>query len=239
MSHLKNYHEALGLDWNILNSFRYKQLRKKARKHFTLSSIRNQDISITIEHLHKFIHSLSLENHDDLILGTIATSLFFGLGRISDLLFSPTWDWPMQKSSIIKQSNDYIFLIEHPKIYTTHSQYLSPVRAKGMLNPGLWISWLLQSQTIHAVFPWRLKNGTYLTAKSFKEHFSKVVEIPLIGESSFRAGGASFLVSKGTPLDIILILGRWKGDAFQRYLRDHPGLIQSYMKALSSKSQMQ
>jgi hypothetical protein len=232
VSKLKLYHTLHNLQWTIPNTVKYKRLIKTNRKYTKLSLPTNQDHEITLNELTKFITQLNIQDHDHLIFGSLATILFFGLGRVSDLLFYHEERQGMNLSSIQVNGGDYIFLVEHPKIFKTYTQYLTPIRANGKLLYRRWISLLLHSTHLNKRRPWTTRDGIQVSSRSFRKVFTDLVGCPMIGESSFRAGGATHLAQKGMPIDFIKILGRWDTDAFMRYIRRHQRIAQVIMANL-------
>jgi integrase len=48
---------------------------------------------------------------------------------------------------------------------------------------------------------------------------------PTVSSHGLRAGGATFLASRGVPDEVIMRLGRWSSESWQLYLREHPALL--------------
>ena len=75
-------------------------------------------------------------------------------------------------------------------------------------------------------------DGRFLT----RAHVARVLQVyfrvPLLSTHSFRIGGASALANAGVPMVIIQQLGRWRGDAFYRYLRLSPSVAAQSFRAL-------
>ncbi|TFK17590.1 hypothetical protein FA15DRAFT_604783, partial [Coprinopsis marcescibilis] len=46
-----------------------------------------------------------------------------------------------------------------------------------------------------------------------------------VGRHSLRSGGATALAEAGIPFYMIQGIGRWKGDTFQTYIRQHPSIV--------------
>ena len=63
------------------------------------------------------------------------------------------------------------------------------------------------------------QNGMFLTRQRIVDllHCS-LPGVPNVNTHSFRRGGASALAAAGTPPEIIMILGRWKSNAFREYI---------------------
>ena len=76
---------------------------------------------------------------------------------------------------------------------------------------------LLRGHTPGPLFVFQ--NGMFLTRQRIVDllHCS-LPDIPHVNTHSFRRGGASALAAAGTPPQIIMILGRWKSNAFAEYI---------------------
>ncbi len=108
-------------------------------------------------------------------------------------------------------------------------QYLVPMRWKLFLNPQHWIRLLIMA-TKDQEYIWTLCDGTLANSIWFRKKFTDAIKTPkLVGECSFRAGGASFLLREGFPPEHIRVLGRWDSDAWTRYIRAHPQILQSVL----------
>ena len=63
------------------------------------------------------------------------------------------------------------------------------------------------------------QNGMFLTRQRIVDLLRcSLPHIPHVNTHSFRRGGASALAAVGTPPQIIMILGRWKSNAFAEYI---------------------
>ena len=65
----------------------------------------------------------------------------------------------------------------------------------------------------------RFQNGMLLTRQRIVDLLRcSLPHIPHVNTHSFRRGGASALAAVGTPPQVIMILGRWKSNAFAEYI---------------------
>jgi hypothetical protein len=48
---------------------------------------------------------------------------------------------------------------------------------------------------------------------------------------SLRIGGTLFYLLKGVPFDVVKVIGRWAGEAFTLYLRDHALILAPFLQA--------
>ena len=98
------------------------------------------------ESLLEFCSNMDGGSLDDVVAATIATSLFWGLGRTSELLHAPSH--PPLKVDALKLSpyGFYQFQLVRPKRGRINyaSQFISPVRRAGRTRTQSWIILLLQ-----------------------------------------------------------------------------------------------
>lgn len=48
---------------------------------------------------------------------------------------------------------------------------------------------------------------------------------------SLRIGGTLFYLLKGVQFDVVKVIGRWAGEAFTLYLRDHALILAPFLQA--------
>ena len=51
------------------------------------------------------------------------------------------------------------------------------------------------------------------------------LKVTQLDVSAFRAGGATYLLNHGYPIQTIQLMGRWDSDAFRRYIRTLPDVF--------------
>ena len=63
------------------------------------------------------------------------------------------------------------------------------------------------------------QNGAFLTRGRIVDLLHRALpDVLNINTHSFRRGGATALAAAGMPAHIIMIMGRWKSDAFAKYI---------------------
>ena len=77
-----------------------------------------------------------------------------------------------------------------------------------------------------------LADGRFLTRAHVARFLLVCFRVPLLSTHSFRIGGASALANAGVPLHVVQQLGRWRSDAFLRYLRVSSSEIDGAFRAL-------
>lgn len=86
-----------------------------------------------------------------------------------------------------------------------------------------------------------LEDGRMLTRQIFKSAIDSVLlEIPLKKECfnthSFRIGAATSAIDAGIPAVQVKMLGRWRSDCYQRYVRTPPAELARLSKKLATHS---
>jgi hypothetical protein len=221
ISALSHYHEVNGVSWPVRN---HPQVRAAIK--FQLRSVRpiappRQDHAINLNELHSLCIRVDQTQLNEVLLATICTSLFFGLGRISELVHSSK-HLPMRETSIIREEGSYKFFLEQPKTRRQETQHISPRRTGGIVCPQFWIHLYLSFIRPKPQWLWTMADGSRITHSWICTSFLRISQCTFIpGECSFRAGGATFFARNSVPLDQICLLGRWSSDAWRRYIRSH------------------
>ena len=95
------------------------------------------------------------------------------------------------------------------------------------VNPG--------PASVH-LFAWRHpKGGLHRLSKTQSTtHITSIVKrcsLANLQGHSLRIGGTLFYLLKGTPFDVVKVIGRWAGDAFTLYLRHHALILAPFLQA--------
>jgi hypothetical protein len=242
MTALHAYHKSLNIDWSgIIHSFAImNRLHQISRNPELPTQNSTQDDYILYSDLLEFCSKMNGSCVDDVVAATIATSLFWGLGRISELLHP--LQYPPLSVGCIKQSTDssFRYQLERPKRGRIDyaSQFISPVETSGWTRPRSWIILLKQYRKRDREALFTISNGIRPTSKWFLDKFNNTLSkrYSNLGECSFRAGGLTHMASLGYDLSILRMLGRWKSDAFEKYLRDHPQVLLAQLSFKTKQS---
>jgi len=237
MTALHAYHKSINIDWsNVIHSFEVaNKLHQISRNPNIPTQNSSQDDNILYSDLLEFCSKMNGSYIDDVVAATIATSLFWGLGRISELLHP--LQYPPLMVECIKQSNDssYRYQLERPKRGRIDyaSQFISPVNTTGWTRPRSWIILLKQYRKRDRKALFTISNGVRPTSKWFLAKFNNTItkRYSKLGDCSFRSGGLTHMASLGFELSILRMLERWKSDAFEKYLRDHPQVLLAQLSA--------
>ena len=229
LSALHFHHKELGFPWNEV---RNNELVKHDLKIVTRDApprTLERSPEVTLEELTSACSQLS-NSFNHRVLRAIICCLWHGLGRVYELVYSPTDCAKKTPISIGHVSpiphGGYSVLIPHPKIKKGYDQHLvllprndssCPVRAIDSLLA------LLQGKPRDTAL-WRLTNGSLVDRAWLNSQFEVFFDHP-IDCSSFRAGGATHQVAIGTSSEVIRNLGRWTSQAWELYIRSHPTML--------------
>ncbi|KAE8181577.1 hypothetical protein CF328_g8798 [Tilletia controversa] len=61
------------------------------------------------------------------------------------------------------------------------------------------------------------------------DSFARRVKLPSIYGHSMRIGGCTVLLLMGVPVDKVMMHGRWHGDSFKRYVREHAEILAPFL----------
>jgi hypothetical protein len=238
LSGIQDFHYSMNIDWGrrVYRTFPIQQaLRKIANNPLIPTQHSEQDDEVTLNDMTEFCSGLG-NSIDDVVAGSIASSLFWGIGRISELLHANEHK-ELLTSSLITTDSIFRIRLERPKRGRLNycSQHISPVQSSGKTRAQSWLTLLrIEREEDKSLELFRLADGTRATAKWFVAKFQRGVnrKFDRLGQCSFRAGGMTHLASLGHDLGLLRILGRWKSDAFELYLRNHPRVIQAHLNSV-------
>jgi hypothetical protein len=228
MSHLRTYFKIHG--WNMqtfdrveLQNITYFRLRRIPVNYLRTKSSRHL---ITVSLLRTVCLTTQKNGfrHDDVVITTLALVAFFGLVRTYELLHSPTHPETMDWSQVsLTAQSDFRITLSHPKINKSYTQYIQPIRQDGILNPHHWLT-NLQTFTGGSKDMWHSSTNSRLYTTDFLSSFARLANIQAnsLDCSSFRAGGATFLLHSGYSHSFIKTFGRWDSESFVVYLRSLP-----------------
>jgi hypothetical protein len=235
LSALKGVHDANGIVWTARDNPRVKFVLKRLLRAPGLPSQEgSQDHPVSLLELKSFCESLDINKLSDVVAGTLATCLFFGIGRTPELLHAKEHP-PMLRTALRKKASPtggdptYSFCLCFPKVRTVTTQFISPLLSYGITSANFWISRLISLSKYTNL--WQIdREGTIPDSRWLFDRFRPFISrdsLQNLGQSSFRAGGCTFLAASGHTLSNIQLLGRWETlKAFNRYLRDHPHILQ-------------
>jgi hypothetical protein len=166
------------------------------------------------------------------LIGALETCLFWGLGRVPELIHARE-HWRMSIGSIHKSPLGlWQILIERPKVLKDSPQILTPLESDKQTRANTWITILMCDIPKGFTSPWQISKTLHATTDWFYSNIRKHLgrDLENLGPSSFRAGGLTHMASMGLSLDHLQILGRWDSPAWKRYLRNHPWVLSEILR---------
>jgi hypothetical protein len=176
ISALKAIHTGHGFDWKcVREDFRVlAALRNLSSNPENIQRRRKQDYAISLSDLERFCRTLDPSKHEDLVAAVLATTLFWALGRVHELIHAERYD-QMRIDSIEEAINvdtsrrSFRIFLERPKMRRPREmQFLAPLRHLGITNPLQWMTLLLlsiASRPFKVTSPWQLSKSVHATSK--------------------------------------------------------------------------
>ncbi|KIK46874.1 hypothetical protein CY34DRAFT_75127 [Suillus luteus UH-Slu-Lm8-n1] len=193
---------------------------------------------VTIEHMHALFRGLDFSNAFDSAVFAVASVAFWCCCRLGELvvdspnLFNPSHH--VSRSTPIRRvfpSNGTPYTVFHiPWTKTTHGEGADIIASKldDVTNPVTAFNYHLSANSAippsSPLFSFKTHGGSWspLTRSWFLARCNKIWReaslLELTGHC-FRIGGASELLLRGVPPDVVAMQGRWKSRAFLEYWR--------------------
>lgn len=191
----------------------------------------NSKLPILPQHLLKIRNNLNLNDTDDLQLWAALLVAFFCLLRVSNIAIAHNIKHVIKREDINISPQGISLALKHSKTIQFQEKchtIVLPYLPHHPLCPTTAITRFLArtsactKDTCIFSIP---KNSEIvpLTASAFRHNLEKHMKAIVKDSSSFsthslRRGGATWLMSVGTPLASIRIIGDWASDAVYRYL---------------------
>jgi hypothetical protein len=241
LSAIEYGHLHNGIKWKARTHHKVRFAIRQLKKDKKIpQQIPTQDYEFKFCDLEELCSRLDSSKREDVIVGALATCLFWALGRVPELLHAEEHDrlkiGAFHKSPI----GLWQILLERPKVIKDTVQILTPVESDKQTRANTWITILLFDIPKGYSSPWQLSKRSHASSKWFfgeiQRHLGR--SIRGLGPSSFRAGGLTYLASRGLSLDHLQLLGRWDSSAWKRYLRNHPWVLSEILRNSRGPSQM-
>jgi hypothetical protein len=221
------------------------------------SSKRPRCPPVTLEHMHALFNSLDLTNAFDASILAVAATAFWSCCRLGELLtnsvnsFDPTCNVshnaPLRRDCT--PTGVPFIILSIPWTRTTHTDSANIV-ASGVDDPSNPVSalvhHLLANSSVPGIAPFfafEMDSGGWapMTRTWFINRCNKVWRVAGLSELSghcFRIGGATELLLRGTPPDVVAMQGRWKSRAFLEYWRKIDSILPMFITSLLSDSRI-
>ena len=213
LSYLTRFHTENGLDWSQVRNHPtvIAFLRYKINTFRPAVAREPRSPPVTLSDLERFCASLQSDNYDDIMLGACASILFWGLGRLPEVLH-PDGTRPMRVSSLLKREGVWQPFLERPKVRKDYDQFLFSSDLDTVSSSAFWLTLLsivTADRDPHDLL-WTFQDGTILTRKKFMEIFTSTLgySIGFYNCSSFRAGGATEFLRRKVGVEFIRLRER-------------------------------
>jgi hypothetical protein len=185
---------------------------------------------VTVQHLTALQDALDFSNTFDSAVWACATSAFYGVNRLG--VFTPLSQSSYDPTKFAMRSDiefgSNFFAINSPWSKTTGenvvllvSQQLGECDPVAAMNHHLIINKALPPTA--PLFAFQTTAGwTVLVKEWFMNRCNQIwreAGLDILGGHSFRIGGATELLARGVPPEIVAVQGHWRSDAFMAYWR--------------------
>ncbi|KAG2140217.1 DNA breaking-rejoining enzyme [Suillus bovinus] len=222
-----------------------------------LAKVRPRRPPVTLEHMHALVCLLDLSNTFDVAVLAVASTAFWSCCRLGELLidsansFDPTHHTPRNaplRHGRASMGVPYIILTI-PWTKTTHGEGANLI-ASGVEDPSNPVSAIMHHLSANASVPdsapffaFKTDQGSWapMTRTWFVNRCNKIWKIaglPGLSGHCFRIGGATELLLRGTPPDVVAMQGRWKSRAFLEYWRKIDSILPVFITSSFSDSRI-
>lgn len=231
LSGVKAWHLFHGFEYPHKETPRVEAILKAARKLELQSEPSRKKDPVLVSHLFELVGNLAGTTFEKQVTYTVALVAFWGMARLGELVKpSVKMDQVRVKDLVWDPEGNYIRIrIRAAKtaavgeIQEIHCQY-----QPSLLDPVDAIRRLIKEKKATEddplfSYPREGKRVTLTKARCQKilaESWNCQKENRLTGHS-FRVGGASLRWNLNSPLEEIVIVGRWKSKAYKLYIREY------------------
>ena len=247
------WHSMHGASWSAGNMLR--SVKGGVAKLVPEASKRAKRPPVTIEHLHALRRGLDLSSSFDAAVWSAATIAFWSCCRLGELLVPTRFSFPVNKhvtkncSQAFRQDVGGIssFSFHVPWTKTTKfngadiivTQINEPTDPLAALNHHLKTNNSIPPSA--PFFSFRTADGGHapLTKQWFMACCEEVwvaAGLPKLDGHAFRIGGATELLLRGVPPDVVATQGRWKSKSFLEYWRRIEGILPLFIHNAFSSS---
>lgn len=220
---MRNYFKYYNLDSSVFRAAPLVQRLDFQLRRMPVRYFHKERIIVSLRHLHRAAQYTITNGSKptDVMTVAFATLAFASLARTHELVHAPSHS-PLLWANVHKTNNNRAkILLQQPKIHKGYNQYLEPLALHSSINPHSWLEKLraITGKT-GCVFSLDL-HGKRPSTRSMLNNFATLASLnpKHLDSSSFRAGGATYLLHKGCSDAQIMRFGRWDSKAYTRYLR--------------------
>jgi hypothetical protein len=236
LSALHHWHDLNGQQWHGTDPFVLK-IRHAAVSHLPPPSSLSTRYPVLPQHLVALRENLDFDNTFDSAVFAVATCAFWGVCRLGEITvpsisafdssYHVTRCCGLVFSHGASNPQSAKFRLPWTKTEKSSGAFISLTAISGPSCPIIALQHHLLSNSdlpssAH-LFAYKTSTGFLpMVKKTFLDRCSDIFRsvglLPIHGHS-FRIGGATEHLRRGLSVDLLKIQGRWKSDAFQRYIR--------------------
>ncbi|KAG2136340.1 uncharacterized protein EDB93DRAFT_1242404 [Suillus bovinus] len=192
---------------------------------------------VTLEHMHTLVRLLDLSNAFDVAVLAVTSTAFWSCCRLGELL--------------IDSANSFDSTRHAPRNWTktTHGEGTNLI-ASGVEDPSNLVSAIMHHLSANASVPdsapffafetdqgsWAPMIWTWFVNRC--NEIWKIAGLPGLSGHCFRIGGATELLLRETPPDVVAMQGRWKSRAFLEYWRKTDLILPVFITSSFSDSRI-
>ena len=207
-------------------------------------------LPITLQLLHNIKRLLSQQPscYDNIMLWAMCCLAFFGFLRVSEFTVPTQGDYDesthlsLKDISIDSRSNPRLIKVHIKQSKTDPFRQGVGIYLGATDSPICPVSGILPYLAVRGTQPGPLfitNDGKYLTRLSFSKRINVLLEslqvdTSLYNTHSFRIGAATTAAQAHIPEAHIKMLGRWRSDAYHRYIKTPPQELAQLTKRLVS-----
>lgn len=222
-------HIETGLDNPMANNWTVTSLLKGMKRGKGLSP--SYKLPIYPADLLRIYSAINLKVAEDSLFWAMITSCFFGLLRVSNVVFKAGTASPILQKDCKFSEKGVILTVRSSKTIQCKERVLEvplPYVADSSLCPTTAILHLLgrsKPNRDKPLFAYDTINGYQgLTAAQVRQKLSQILarlgyHASDYGTHSLRRGGATWLILSGVPLPLVKAIGDWKSDCVLKYIK--------------------
>ncbi|KAG2096757.1 DNA breaking-rejoining enzyme [Suillus discolor] len=210
---------------------------------------------VTLEHMHALVRLLDLTNTFDASVLAVASMALWSCCRLGELLIDSTNSFNPSRHASRSAPLQHgctptgipLLILKIPWTKTSHGEGASIV-ASGVDDPSNPISAIIHHLLANALVPeaapffaFKTDHGSWapMICPWFLNRCNEIWKsagLPELTGHCFRTGGATELLLRGTPPDVVTMQGRWKSRAFLKYWRKIDSILPIFITSLFSDS---
>lgn len=247
------WHSMHGAAWSAGNMLR--SVKGGVAKLVPEASKRAKRPPVTIEHLHALRRGLDLSSSLDAAVWSAATIAFWSCCRLGELLVPTRFSFPVNKHVTKNCPQSFRTDVGGTSSFSFHVPWTKTTKFDGAdiivtkinepTDPLAALKHHLETNksipSSAPFFSFRTAGGGHapLTKQWFMVRCEQVwVEagLPKLDGHAFRIGGATELLLRGVPPDVVATQGRWKSKSFLEYWRRIEGILPLFIHNAFSSS---